>query len=90
MRSRFNQILGAALADVRQEARIVLDAADGAAITFIEDPDDALRCAARGHDAVVTTGTSALALRYCRRNRYWAARRMRGSTCSRSASSCTK
>lgn len=63
MRLRFNQLLGTALAGVRQEARIVLDTADGAAITFIEDPDDALRCAARARDAVMTAGTAALTLR---------------------------
>lgn len=63
MRSRFTRILGTALAGVRQDARIVLDTADGAAITFIEDPDDALRCAARVRDAIVTAGTAVLALR---------------------------
>lgn len=63
MRSRFTQILVTALAGVRQEARIVLDTADGAAITFIEDPEDALRCAVRVRDAVVPAGTAALALR---------------------------
>lgn len=63
MRLRFNQLLGTALAGVRQEARIVLDTADGAAITFIEDPDDALRCAVRVRDAAVTAGAAALALR---------------------------
>lgn len=63
MRSRFTRILGTALAGVRREARIVLDTADGAAITFIEDAGDALRCAARVRDALVTAGTSALALR---------------------------
>ncbi|MDP2869306.1 PEGA domain-containing protein [Methyloversatilis sp.] len=63
MRARFHQILGSALTGVSPQARIVLDTADGAAVTFIEDPDDALRCAARVRDAVATAGTLALALR---------------------------
>ncbi|MDP3872472.1 MAG: hypothetical protein ABIF28_01955 [Pseudomonadota bacterium] len=36
MRARFNQISGTALTGVRPAARIVLDTADGAAVTFVE------------------------------------------------------
>ncbi|MCQ9379854.1 PEGA domain-containing protein [Methyloversatilis sp. XJ19-49] len=63
MRSRFNEVLGTALVDARPEARIVLDTADGAAITFIESPNDGLRFAARVRAATVAAGHDALALR---------------------------
>lgn len=63
MRASFNQVLGAALVGVRRETRIVLDTADGAAITFLEDPGDALRCAAGVRDAIDAAGTRGLALR---------------------------
>ncbi|AOF80727.1 PEGA domain protein [Methyloversatilis sp. RAC08] len=63
MRSRFNEVLGTALVGVRPETRIVLDTADGAAITFIESPDDGLRFATRVRAATVAARNDALPLR---------------------------
>jgi hypothetical protein len=63
MRARFNQLLAAALTSVRPEDRIVLDTVAGAAIAFIEGPQDALRWAVRVRDAGAADSADALILR---------------------------
>src|SRR5712692_3241688 len=42
LKQAFNQALGAALEQVGQRDRIILDTGDGAAVTFLGDPEDAL------------------------------------------------
>src|SRR5713226_523249 len=42
LKQAFNQALGAALEQVAQRDRIILDTGDGAAVTFLGDPEDAL------------------------------------------------
>src|SRR5258705_570681 len=42
LKQAFNQILADALDDVPSRDRIILDTGDGAAVTFIGDPEDAL------------------------------------------------
>ena len=42
LRDRFNQLLSQALHGVAANDRVILDTGDGAAITFLGDPEDAL------------------------------------------------
>src|SRR5713226_1091192 len=42
LKQAFNQALGATLEQVAQRDRIILDTGDGAAVTFLGDPEDAL------------------------------------------------
>jgi class 3 adenylate cyclase len=42
LKQAFNQALGKALAQVASRDRIILDTGDGAAVTFVGDPEDAL------------------------------------------------
>lgn len=45
LKEKFNALVGAALKDVAASDRIILDTGDGAAISFIGDPEDALAVA---------------------------------------------
>jgi hypothetical protein len=56
LKQRFNSIVGVALADVETRDRIVLDTGDGAAITFLGDPEDALFAAMAMRDAMAAHG----------------------------------
>src|SRR6185436_7189452 len=54
LKQQFNRVVGHALADVAPRDRIVLDTGDGAAITFLGDPEDALFAAMAMRDAMAT------------------------------------
>src|SRR5258706_1085358 len=56
LKQRFNAIVGHALADIAPRDRIVLDTGDGAAITFLGDPEDALFAAMAMRDAMTAHG----------------------------------
>ena len=56
VKDRFNGILSEALRGVAINDRIILDTGDGAAISFIGDPEDALFVATGLRDAMETTG----------------------------------
>lgn len=60
LKQRFNSIVGLALADVETRDRIVLDTGDGAAITFLGDPEDALFAAIAMRDAMAAHGALAV------------------------------
>ena len=47
LKQAFNRILATALEQVPQRDRIILDTGDGAAVTFMGDPEDALFSAMR-------------------------------------------
>ena len=51
LKDRFNALLSAALQDIAVTDRIILDTGDGAAISFIGDPEDALYVATGLRDA---------------------------------------
>lgn len=51
VKDRFNGLIGDAIKDVAVKERIVLDTGDGAAISFLGDPEDALHVAIRIRDA---------------------------------------
>jgi hypothetical protein len=53
LKSRFNDILAEAIKDVAANDRIILDTGDGAAISFMGDPEDALFVALSIRDAIV-------------------------------------
>ena len=52
LKDRFNELLSSALRDVAVNDRIILDTGDGAAISFIGDPEDALFVAADLRDVI--------------------------------------
>src|SRR3954469_9652046 len=52
LKERFNELLSNALRGVAVNDRIILDTGDGAAISFIGDPEDALFVAAGLRDAL--------------------------------------
>src|SRR5262245_8515851 len=56
LKQRFNDIVGRALDGVEKRDRIVLDTGDGAAVTFLGDPEDALFAAMGIRDAVSALG----------------------------------
>ncbi len=59
LKNRFNIILAEAIKDVAVNDRIILDTGDGAAISFLGDPEDALFVALNIRDAIVgEKGTS--------------------------------
>ena len=59
LKNRFNIILAEAIKDVAVNDRIILDTGDGAAISFLGDPEDALFVALSIRDAIVgEKGTS--------------------------------
>ncbi len=59
LKNRFNIILSEAIKDVAINDRIILDTGDGAAISFLGDPEDALFVALSIRDAIVAEkGTS--------------------------------
>jgi hypothetical protein len=53
LKNRFNIILAEAIKDVAVNDRIILDTGDGAAISFLGDPEDALFVALSIRDAIV-------------------------------------
>ena len=53
LKQSFNQLLAKALEQVAQRDRIILDTGDGAAVTFMGDPEDALFAAMAVRDAAV-------------------------------------
>src|ERR671913_1921965 len=59
LKDRFNALLSEALRGVAINDRIILDTGDGAAISFIGDPEDALFVAASLRDAVTSLATGA-------------------------------
>jgi hypothetical protein len=59
LKSRFNVILSEAIKDVSVNDRIILDTGDGAAISFLGDPEDALFVALSIRDAIIGEGSSA-------------------------------
>lgn len=59
LKSRFNVILSEAIKDVAVNDRIILDTGDGAAISFLGDPEDALFVALSIRDAIVGEDSSA-------------------------------
>lgn len=64
VKTRFNEIIGDALAEVAQNERVLLDTGDGAALCFLGDPEHGLFVANAVRDATRhATGTPALALR---------------------------
>jgi PEGA domain-containing protein len=52
LKERFNALLTAALSGIKPENRIVLDANEGAAVSFVGDPEDALQAAMYLRDAM--------------------------------------
>src|SRR5258706_2502343 len=54
LKQMFNAILATALRPIESRDRVVLDTGDGAAITFLGDPEDALLVGMEIRDAVVT------------------------------------
>jgi class 3 adenylate cyclase len=58
LKSRFNVILSEAIKDVAVNDRIILDTGDGAAISFLGDPEDALFVALSIRDAIIGEGSS--------------------------------
>ncbi len=59
LKSRLNGILGEAIQDVAVNDRIILDTGDGAAISFLGDPEDALFVALNIRDAIIGEDSSA-------------------------------
>ena len=59
LKSRFNVILAEAIKDVAVNDRIILDTGDGAAISFLGDPEDALFVALSIRDAIIGEDSSA-------------------------------
>ena len=53
LKNQFNIILAEAIKDVAVNDRIILDTGDGAAISFLGDPEDALFVALNIRDAIV-------------------------------------
>ncbi|MGH8704585.1 MAG: hypothetical protein ACREUO_04100, partial [Burkholderiales bacterium] len=51
LKQSFNRVMAAALAQVATRDRVVLDTGDGAAVTFLGDPEDALFVAMSIRDA---------------------------------------
>jgi class 3 adenylate cyclase len=58
LKSRFNVILSEAIKDVAVNDRIILDTGDGAAISFLGDPEDALFVALSIRDTIVSEGNA--------------------------------
>ena len=58
LKSRFNVILSEAIKDVAVNDRIILDTGDGAAISFLGDPEDALFVALSIRDAIISEGSA--------------------------------
>lgn len=59
MKERFTSVLSASLKDIAADQRIILDTGDGAAVTFLGDPEDALFVAMQLRDALKTAGGDA-------------------------------
>ena len=59
MKNRFNGILAEAIKDVAVNDRIILDTGDGAALSFLGDPEDALFVALNIRDAIIGEDSTA-------------------------------
>src|SRR5262245_8527136 len=59
LKQAFNAALGRALEEVAPRDRIILDTGDGAAITFLGDPEDALFASISMRDAATSLGVRA-------------------------------
>ncbi len=53
IKAMFNELIGKAIAGVKESSRIMLDTGDGAAICFLGDPEDALQSALLMRDLMV-------------------------------------
>lgn len=53
MKALFNELIGKAIAGVKESSRIMLDTGDGAAICFLGDPEEALQSALLMRDLLV-------------------------------------
>ena len=63
LKQAFNKLLSSALVNVSARDRVVLDTGDGAAITFLGDPEDALFVAMSLRAAARAEATGAIAIR---------------------------
>jgi class 3 adenylate cyclase len=63
LKQAFNKLLSSALENVHARDRVVLDTGDGAAITFLGDPEDALFVAMSLRAAARAEATGAIAIR---------------------------
>ncbi len=63
IKERFNELLAQALVGVHANDRIILDTGDGAAISFLGDPEEGLFLGLALRDTLATTGKDALQLR---------------------------
>jgi class 3 adenylate cyclase len=63
IKEQFNALLAQALADVPNSDRIILDTGDGAAISFLGDPEEGLYLGLALRDTLNPSGTGALRLR---------------------------
>ena len=92
LKQAFNKLLSAALENVHARDRIVLDTGDGAAITFLGDPEDALfvamslRAAARAEATARSPSASASTSARCAWSRTSTARSTSSATASTSRS----
>jgi class 3 adenylate cyclase len=66
LKNRFNTILAEAIKDVAVNDRIILDTGDGAAISFLGDPEDALFVALSIRDAILGDACTTLPCLYAR------------------------
>lgn len=64
LRNHLNALLSAALKGVALDERVILDTGDGAAISFLGDPDDALFMALTLRDAAAAPAAAVLRMRY--------------------------
>jgi class 3 adenylate cyclase len=63
LKQAFNQLLSKALEEVPSRDRIILDTGDGAAVTFMGDPEDAMFAAMSVRDMAAATPNGALPVR---------------------------
>ncbi len=63
LKNQFNALLSLAIRHVPVTDRIILDTGDGASISFLGDPEDALLCAMKLRDAVLAERESPFLLR---------------------------
>ncbi len=63
LKALFNELIGKAIAGVKESSRIVLDTGDGAAICFLGDPEEALQSALLMRDLLVQKYGKKLSMR---------------------------
>ncbi|MBL8515249.1 MAG: adenylate/guanylate cyclase domain-containing protein, partial [Betaproteobacteria bacterium] len=59
LKDRFTSLLSAALSDIAPDQRLILDTGDGAALSFLGDPEDALFVSMHMRDMVQRADASA-------------------------------